>query len=80
MATGSEPWTAERLSSLCDIVRRRLQIWCAGLLEVPDFIWNRCDPVDATATIQTKTTWESAYLYRTASAFLESHENWDILL
>ncbi len=28
--TTSDSWTAQRLSSLCDVMRRRLQTWCAG--------------------------------------------------
>ncbi|MCJ1243135.1 hypothetical protein MMC30_000332 [Trapelia coarctata] len=80
MATSSINWTAERLSSQCDTMRRRLQTWCAGLLEVPDFIWNRCDRADATAACKTKITWEIAYLHRTARDFLESEAIWKWLL
>ena len=78
--TASDTWTAEKLSSLCDVMRRRLQTWCAGLIEVPDFIWNRVDPLDPNAALRTKITWEVAYLHRTARDFVESKSVWSMLL
>ncbi|KAL8835402.1 MAG: hypothetical protein Q9170_003330 [Blastenia crenularia] len=72
-------WSAGRVTSYCDEMRSRLQTWCAGLLEVPDFIWNRVDPTDPTATLRTKVTWEVAYLHRTARDFLESEAIWTAL-
>lgn len=78
--TAPEVWTAQKLSSLCDIMRRRLQTWCAGMIEVPDFIWNRVDPLDPNAALRTKITWEVAYLHRTARDFIESKPVWDMLL
>lgn len=78
--TASDTWTAQKLSSLCDVMRRRLQIWCAGMLEVPDFIWNRVDPLDPNAALRTKITWEVAYLHRTARDFIESESVWGMLL
>ena len=76
----SEGWTIKRLSLHCDKMRTRLQTWCAGLLEVPDFFWNRLDPIDPTAALRTKVTWEVAYLHRTARDFLETESIWRILL
>ncbi|CAD6570296.1 MAG: hypothetical protein ASARMPRED_003641 [Alectoria sarmentosa] len=76
----SDPWTAQKLSSLCDVMRRRLQTWCAGMIEVPDFIWNRVDPLDPNAALRTKITWEVAYLHRTARDFIESKPVWGMLL
>lgn len=75
-----EFWTAQKLSSLCDVMRRRLQTWCAGMIEVPDFIWNRVDPLDPNAALRTKITWEVAYLHRTARDFIESRSVWGMLL
>lgn len=76
----SDTWTAQKLSSLCDVMRRRLQTWCAGMIEVPDFIWNRVDPLDPNAALRTKITWEVAYLHRTARDFIESKSVWGMLL
>ena len=76
----TEWWTPQTLTSKCDKMRGRMQIWCAGLLEVPDFIWNRLDPTDPNAALKTKITWEVAYLHRTARDFLESQSMWDALL
>lgn len=76
----SDNWTAQKLSSLCDVMRRRLQTWCAGMIEVPDFIWNRVDPLDPNAALRTKITWEVAYLHRTARDFIESKSVWGMLL
>ena len=78
--THSGAWTAKKLSWLCDVMRCRLQIWCAGMIEVPDFIWNRVDPLDANAALRTKITWEVAYLHRTARDFIESESVWGMLL
>lgn len=78
--TSSDNWTAQKLSSLCDVMRRRLQTWCVGLIEVPDFIWNRVDPLDPNAALRTKITWEVAYLHRTARDFIESKTVWGMLL
>ena len=78
--TTSDTWTARKLSSLCDVMRRRLQTWCAGMIEVPDFIWNRVDPLDSNAALRTKITWEVAYLHRTARDFIESESVWKMLL
>ena len=78
--TAPEVWTAQKLSSLCDVMRRRLQTWCAGMIEVPDFIWNRVDPLDPNAALRTKITWEVAYLHRTARDFIESRSVWGMLL
>lgn len=78
--TASDTWTAQKLSSLCDVMRRRLQNWCAGLIEVPDFIWNRVDPLDPNAALRTKITWEVAYLHRTARDFIEDEKVWGMLL
>ena len=78
--TASDTWSAQKLSSLCDIMRRRLQTWCAGLIEVPDFIWNRVDPLDPNAALRTKITWEVAYLHRTTRDFIESESVWRMLL
>ena len=78
--TASDTWTAKKLSSLCDVMRRRLQTWCAGLIEVPDFIWNRVDPLDPNAALRTKITWEVAYLHRTARDFIEDEKVWGMLL
>lgn len=78
--TVSEAWLRQNLSSLCDAMRQRLQIWCAGLLEVPDFLWNRVDALDADATVRTKITWEVAFLHRTARDFIESEGVWQTLL
>ena len=80
MNTSSAAWTAEKLSSLCDAMRRRLQTWCAGMIEVPDFIWNRVDPLDPNAALRTRTTWEVAYLHRTARDFIEGKSVWSTLL
>ncbi|KAL8824878.1 MAG: hypothetical protein Q9191_004758 [Dirinaria sp. TL-2023a] len=74
----SEVWLARNLSTLCDVMRRRLQTWCAGLLEVPDFVWNRVDALDAETTLRTKVTWEVAFLHRTARDFIES-EVWSTM-
>ena len=76
----TDGWTSKRLNSQCDKMRNRMQIWCAGLLEVPDFIWNRLDPTDPGAALKTKVTWEIAYLHRTARDFLETKSIWDTLL
>ena len=76
----SDTWTARKLSSICDVMRRRLQTWCAGLIEVPNFIWNRVDPLDPNAAIRTKITWEVAYLHRTARDFIESESVWRMLM
>lgn len=76
LITVSEAWITKNLSNLCDIMRRRLQTWCAGLLEVPDFIWNRVNALDADATVRTKITWEVAFLHRTARDFIESEPVW----
>lgn len=76
----ADSWTAQKLSSLCDVMRHRLQTWCAGLIEVPDFIWNRVDPLDPNAALRTKITWEVAYLHRTAKDFIESEQVWGMLL
>ena len=73
-------WTAERLSLQCDRMRSRLHTWCAGLLEVPDFVWNRLDPAEPNAALRVKITWEVAYLHRTARDFLEAKEMWDFML
>ena len=78
--TASDSWTAQKLSLLCDTMRRRLQTWCAGLIEVPDFIWNRVDALDEEAGLRTKITWEVAYLHRTARDFIESNHVWSMLL
>ena len=78
--TDSDTWTAQKLSSLCDVMRRRLQTWCAGMIEVPDFIWNRVDPLDPNAALRTKIRWEVAYLHRTARDFIESRSVWGMLL
>ena len=78
--TAPDSWTAQKLSSLCDVMRRRLQTWCAGLIEVPDFLWNRVDPLDPNAALRTKITWEVAYLHRTARDFIESEQVWGMLL
>ena len=78
--TTPEHWTAQKLSTLCDVMRRRLQTWCAGMIEVPDFIWNRVDPLDPNAALRTKITWEVAYLHRTARDFIESNSVWGMLL
>ena len=78
--TASDTWTAQKLSSLCDVMRRRLQTWCVGLIEVPDFIWNRVDLLDPNAAMRTKITWEVAYLHRTARDFIESQSVWGMLL
>lgn len=78
--TAPEFWTVQKLSSLCDVMRRRLQTWCAGMIEVPDFIWNRVDPLDPNAALRTKITWEVAYLHRTARDFIESRSVWGVLL
>lgn len=71
---------AHSLTSHCDNMRSRLQTWCAGLLEVPDFIWNRVDPTDPKAALRTKVTWEVAYLHRTARDFLETDSIWPVML
>ena len=79
------PWgardrrTAGKLNTECDKMRDRLHSWCAGLLEVPDFFWNRLDPTNPTAAFRTKISWEVAYLHRTARDFLESESVWDSL-
>ncbi|CAF9907126.1 MAG: hypothetical protein ALECFALPRED_003071 [Alectoria fallacina] len=78
--TASDTWTAQKLSSLCDVMRRRLQTWCAGMFEVPDFIWNRVDPLDPNAALRTKIIWEVAYLQHTARDFIESQSVWGMLL
>lgn len=78
--THSGTWTAKKLSWLCDVMRRRLQTWCAGMIEVPDFIWNRVDPLDSNAALRTKITWEVAYLHRTTRDFIESESVWGMLL
>ena len=78
--TAPEVWSAQKLSSLCDVMRRRLQTWCAGMLEVLDFIWNRVDPLDPNTALRTKITWEVAYLHRTARDFIESKSVWGMLL
>jgi len=78
--TTSDSWTEEKLTVLCDVMRRRLQTWCAGLIEVPDFIWNRVNALDAKAGLRTKITWEVAYLHRTARDFIESNLVWGMLL
>ena len=78
--THSGAWTAKKLSWLCDVMRRRLQTWCAGMIEVPDFIWNRVDSLDANAALRTKITWEVAYLHRTTRDFVESESVWGMLL
>ena len=76
----SEAWLARNLSTLCDVMRRRLQTWCAGLLEVPDFLWNRVDALDADTTVRTKVTWEVAFLHRTARDFIETESVWNTLV
>lgn len=63
--------TASMLSKQCDTMRACLQTWCAGLLEVPDFIWNRLNLTDHGAGLRTKISWEVAYMHRTARDFLE---------
>ncbi len=73
-------WSTESLTSQCDTMRSRLQTWCAGLLEVPDFIWNRVDPTDPSTALRTKVIWEVAYLHRTARDFLETESIWTALL
>lgn len=78
--TASDTWTAQKLSSLYDVMRRRLLTWCAGLIEVPDFIWNRVDPLGPNAALRTKITWGVAYLHRTARDFIESKSVWSMLL
>ena len=78
--TASNSWTAKKLSLLCDVMRRRLQTWCAGLIEVPDFIWNRVDALDDKAGLRTKITWEVAYIHRIARDFIESDYMWNLLL
>ncbi len=50
------------------------------MIEVPDFIWNRVDPLDPNAALRTKITWEVAYLHRTARDFIESESVWGMLL
>lgn len=59
-------------------LRRRLQTWRAGMIQVPDFVWNRGDPTDANTILRTKITWEAVYLHRTARD-LESKPIWDTL-
>lgn len=78
--TASDTWTAQKLSWLCNVMRSRLQTWCAGLIEVPDFVWNRVDALDPNAALRTKITWEVAYLHRTARDFIESNTVWGTLL
>ena len=75
-----EYWTTARLSALCDTMRRRLQTWCAGLIEVPNFIWNRVERMNSNRALKTKITWEIAYLHRTARDFLETKFIWSMLL
>ena len=76
----SETSLAENPSHLCGIMRRRLQTWCAGLVEVPDSIWNRVDALDGNAAIRTKVTWEVAFFHRTARDFVESESVWATLV
>lgn len=78
--TASDTWTAQKLSSLYDVMRRRLLTWCAGLIKVPDFIWNRVDPLGSNAALRTKITWGVAYLHGTARDFIESKSVWSMLL
>ena len=68
------------MTLLCDVMRRRLQTWCTGLIEVPDFIWNRVNALDAKVGLRTKITWDVTYLHRTARDFIESNLVWGMLL
>ena len=71
----SEVRLARILSTLCDVLTRRLQTWCAGLLDVPDFLWSRVDALVADTTVRTKFTWEVAFLHRTARDFIEFEDS-----
>ena len=66
--------------NLCDIMRRGLQVWCARLIQVTDFTWNRVDALDDNATIQTKVICEVAFLHPTARDLTESESAWATLV